>query len=325
MNVLDIKNNLQTKLNIAITNEITSKQANGQFTPLESDRETYRFKLFLDTADYQGYDYLKRGAVPNENGEFDDSAISEFPTAKYVNYLNGVIEIVDSNVEGGINITEDSTSADPTNLTFTADVVFFVPLTSMPDADTMELIGTIRTIIDNAMRLNTYADFNGYNMSVVYSLGRTGEREIRKGVGDSITLSCAIQYAFVEGGINSTQISVKYGNTVIYAPTKALSRIASQEANVDLETDNNASKNVTLSTVFTLSFDTPLTNGDFGDIATEFLLDGDTGTTYSIDVTIGEKTRTMQMSFNEVAVSAQNTLNAGLAVKLVEALEVENG
>lgn len=320
MDILDIAHKLEEKLNIALENEIAQHVDLNQVTPLFNGRETFRFKLFVDTADYMGYDYLKRF---DENGGFDSSDLSKTQKNKLVRYINGVISVVDSNVQGGVNF-EDNFAEKDVNLTFTTNVIFFIPLTS-EDNDTMELIGTIRNIIDNAMKLNTFAEFSGYNMSINYSLGRTGERMQRKGVGDSITLNCTIQYGFVQGGINSTQIAIRYGNSIVYAPSKSLSRVSTQEANVDLESDNNAAKNTTISTCFTLHFNKPLQQGDIDGQALYYLL-YNRADALDIEIAIltggGEIATEMKMVFNEVSITGENTLNAGLSITMVEAMEV---
>ena len=322
MNILDIVENLENKLNIALENKVSQTIQNNQISPLYNGRETFRFKLFLDTANYMGYDYLKR--FETVDGKFNTADISPTQKNNVVRYINGVISVVDSNVQGGVNLLETTQATSDVNLTFSAGVVFFIPLTGA-DNDTMELVGTIREIIDNAMRLNTYADFNGYNMSVAYSLGRTGERLIRKGVGDSITINCNIHYGFVEGGTNSTQLVISYGNSIVYAPSKSLSRVSTQEANVDLGSDNNATKNTTISTCFTLHFNKPLQNGDFDLRAISYMLEG-TNNIYQIKIGIGwggrMKEKTIPMIFNEVSITGENTLNAGLSITMVEALEV---
>ena len=92
MNILDIVNNLENKLNIALENEIAQKIQNEQFTPLFNGRETFRFKLFLDTANYMGYDYLKRFSTDTEKpGTFDERDLSNTPKNNLVRYINGVI------------------------------------------------------------------------------------------------------------------------------------------------------------------------------------------------------------------------------------------
>jgi hypothetical protein len=320
VNILDIVSNLENKLNIAIKNKIAQDTQNEFYTPLNNERETYRFKLYLDTANYMGYDYLKRTAEVTKIGTFSDSNLSDIPTSKIVRYINGVISVVDSNIQGGVNLSDSTQATSDTNLTFSAGVVFFIPLTSA-DNDTMELVGTVREIIDNAMQLNTYADFNGYNMSVAYSLGRTGERLIRKGVGDSITINCNIQYGFVESGINSTQIRIKYGNSIIYAPSKSLTRVSTQEANVDLTSDSNSSKSTTISSCLTLSFSKPFQNTDFDGEAAYYMLYGDMGKVFDLDISFINLTERIPMVFNEVSITGENTLNAGLTITMVQAME----
>lgn len=327
MRIEDIISNLTTKLNKAMVNAINTAHEQGTATFLETEGETYRFHLVLDTGTYKGHDYIKRSAQPNENGGYDNSDISEFPTTKFVRYINGTVAVVDSTIEGGVNIIDDPTATVPTNASFTVNVEFLVPVESVEDIFIDNLVGEVRAVIDGAMKLNTYADFSGYNMSTAYELLGTGTRETRKGVGESISLMMAISYAFIEGGINSTQIVIRYGNTAIYAPVKAFSRVASQEGDTDLSADNNETANVTTSTTFTLSFDKPTQYSDFDTEAIKFALKGDSGVPLDITISMpigtpdnqSSITVTMPMSFNEVSVHAQNTLNSSMHIVMGKA------
>lgn len=318
MKINDVVTNLETKLNKAVMAYINALDE-SQSTPLETSRYTTRFILHLDTSKYNGFEWLKTTAQPNANGGFDNSAISLVPTGKFVRLINGVVAITGSNVEGGFTSDQEI----PKNLAFTATVTFLIPVL---DAEDAELVPTVREIIDNAMSLNYFGDFDGYNMSVVYSLGRTGERMSFKGIGDFMTLRCELEYAFVENGINSTQIVFRYLNTAIYTTVKSMSRVASQKGDVDLSSNSNDLKSLTQSTAFTLTLDKPLQKSDFDDICALFVLEGDTGEIYPVTVSMpistGEITKTYQMCFNSVQINGQGALNAGMSVQMTLANDV---
>lgn len=320
MKIRDVVTNLETKLNTAIVSEINDIQEEGEPTALETDRYTTRFILDLDTGKYKGYEWLKKNAQRNADGYFDNSALSKIPTGKFVRLINGIIAITGSNVEGGFTAEQNI----PKNLAFTATLTLFIPM--LNDTEDNELVTSIREIVDKAMSLNFYGEFAGYNMSVVYALGRTGERMSIKGIGDFITLRCNLEYAFVEGGVNSTQMIIRYLDTAIYTTVKAMSRVASQKGDVDLSQNTNEQMSVTQSTVFTLSFDKPLQIGAFDDICARFILEGDTGEFYPITVSIptrtGVLTKTYNMCFNSVQINGQNALNAGMSVAMTTANDV---
>lgn len=277
LKIKDVVKSLETKLNTAIMQYIEG--LGSEFSPLETDRYTTRFLLHTDTSKYNGFEWLKPTAQPNSDGSFSDSSISLVPSGKFVRLINGIVSVTGSNVEGGFTLEQKI----PKNIAFGVSLTLLIPIIDENDS---ELITTIRDIIDNAMSLNYFGEFAGYNMSVVYSLGRTGERTSFKGIGDFISLNCEIDYAFVEGGINSTQMLVKYGNTLIYTTSKSISRVATQKSDVVLTENDNEAKSVTQSTVLTLQLDKPLQLGEFDRICTEFALIGDTGAVYPITITI---------------------------------------
>ncbi len=324
---LDIVKHLEKKLNLAIVADINSATAENP-SKFDNDRETFRFRLWLDTGKYKGYDYLKRGAMSNTEGSFNQADISLNLTRKYVRYINGIVSILDSNIEG-VSIQDKTNTA---NLTFTASVEFLIPLDNNDDdvRYTEEMVGSVRSIIDNAMMLNSYDDFGGYNMGVNYGIGSTGTRAMRGHIGDSITLSAAVNYVFVAEGVNSTEIRLFIDGIEVISPRKGYSRVASQEADIPSDTEDGASKNITGSTAFSINFDKPTQKTALDDIITSWLFDVQFNGQNTHDmvhlVTIihpydNEQQRIDKlMTFHEITESTEKALNASNTVIMVEAM-----
>ncbi len=319
-----IAKHLQDKLNTAIVNDI----ANNDNTAFNNDFETYRFLVKVDTGKYKGYDYLKRSATSGAlDGTFAASELSLYRTNKTVYYINAIMNIIDSDVEGTSIKGENGAVIALANkvITLTANVEFLVPLTDEGDDFTQEMAGAVRNILDDAMSLNSYDDFDGYNMGVSYSLAETGSRSIRGGVGDSVTLYSTITYYFVEGGINSTQFRLSIDGVEIAAPIKGINRISEEETGTDLSSDDSSAKAVQTSSVLTVNFSKPTQNGAFDYQLLKWIAQGGSvGHLVSLEFPSvnGEPSFTMQkiMCFKEGGLNIQQSLNASNDIILVEAM-----
>lgn len=321
LNISDIAKHLETKLNQAIVNEITQAQATNIATYFDNERETFRFRLYIDTGTYKGYDYLKRGATPNADGSYNQADISLFPTNKYVRYINGIFSVNESNIEGTSSV----------NLTFSTSVEFLIPLDEGKDDTyhTEEMVASVRRLIDNAMSLNYYGDFDGFNLGVNYGLGLTGARALRGHIGDSVTLSAYFVYSLVENGINSTEVKLELDNgnngyITLGVPRQGFSRLEAQEADVDLEQDDLDSKVTTLSSQLTITFDMPSTKDPLGDIVNDFIIDG-INPARVLKITYPKangitKVVTKIVKFAESTLNTEKALNASNTVVLVEAM-----
>ena len=293
INVLDVVQNLEDKLNVVLKDKLSTT------TTINNIDETYEFKLYLDAGDYKGYDYYV-----DESGNVDID--------KRVKYINGLLTVLESNVEG---------IASP-NLTFSTMLELLIPLENALD-NTMELVGTIRSVIDEALSKNAYQEFENYNMGVTYSLAGTGQREVRPMVGDSISLFCYVSYSFVADGVNSTEITMKIDGCDVNSPRMGYSRVASQEADIDSNTTDGCATNVTGSTVFTVNFDKPIQRSKLDDIIADFVLNG-TNEAHLVEITEPTEKGTViirkYMIFNDANQNTEMTLNASTSVTMVEAM-----
>jgi hypothetical protein len=291
-----VKGYIEQRLNDAIESAINDGSA-----ILDNGRETYRFLLHLDAGDYKAFDNIV-GGVYNQN--------------KFTNYINGIVNITDSNVEG----------AESSIITFAMSLELLVPLRSLDadSTDNTELIATIRNVIDNANIKNDSTVFDGYTMGVSYSLSGTGRRDLKVKIGDSISLYCYFNFFFVENGVNSTDIKITIDGKDVPAQRIGYSRVATQEADVSSESQDGSATNVTASTVFTLNFDKPVQKTPLDDIMRNWLLYGN-DTVHEVVITEpfenGEvKSITKHMIFNEVTRSTDTVLNASETVIMVEAM-----
>lgn len=290
-----VKGYIEQRLNDAIESAIKDGSA-----ILDNGRETYRFLLHLDAGDYKAFDNIV-GGIYDQN--------------KFTNYINGIVNITDSNVEG----------AESSIITFSMSLELLVPLRSLDadSTDNTELIATIRNVIDNANIKNDSTVFDGYTMGVSYSLSGAGRRDLKVKIGDSISLYCYFNFFFVENGVNSTDIKITIDGEGVPAQRIGYSRVATQEADVSSKSTDGGATNVTASTVFTLNFDKPVQKTPLDDIMRNWLLTG-VDTVHEVVITeptsTGKKAVTKHMIFNEVTRSTDTVLNASETVIMVEAM-----
>ena len=310
LNLLNIVTYIENKLNAALRQEIND---NGN-TVLDNDRETYAFKLFLDAGNYEAYDYIKPGMNITDEG-FE----SINPTNKFCNYINGIITVTESNVQG----------VESPILTFSTMLELLIPLREINENSTsMELVGSIRKVIDNALSKNEYAAFDNYNMGMAYSLAGTGSRDIKSRIGDSLSLYVYIAFSFVANGVNSTEIKayVMINNNYVEIPALRLgyARVSNQEKDVSSESTNGSAGAITSDTAFSFNFDKPVQKTDIDDLFREYLLLG-RNEIYTVKIVEPKSDGTSltyekQMVINEVTRNTDTTLNASETVTMIEAL-----
>jgi hypothetical protein len=312
VNITDIAKHLESKLNKAIVNEIETSQSSY----FNNDRETYRFRIYVDTGTYKGFDYLKRGAVSNAEGGFNLADISQYKTNKYVRYINAIMTVTESNIE----------SVTSLNMTFGINLEILIPIDAGKDSTyyTEEMVASVRNIVDNAMALNEYTDFDGYNLGVAYGLGVTGTREQRGQIGDSINLYARFVYNLVESGINSTEIKLTIDDTISLNVTRqGFSRNANQEADTDLQEGDGISKVSNLSSLFTINFDLPSRKTPLGDMLNRFILTGqNVGHKVKIEIptSTGTEIYTKIMCFSDATLNTELQLNASNTATLSEVM-----
>ena len=307
LSTLNIVHYLENKLNSAL-------EMNMSNPVLNNERETFAFKLFLDAGDYKSFDYIKQGYTIADEG-FE----SVNPTNRFCNYINGILTIGESNVEG----------ADFPIITFSTMLELLVPLRSLDDTgDSAELVGAIRDVLDEALSINEYGSFEGYNMGVSYSLAGTGQRDLKAKIGDSLSLYCYISFAFVSEGVNSSdyKLEIKDYDGVyqeIDTQRKGFSRVSVLETEVSSEPTTGEAGCVQGNSVFTINFDKPVQKTIVDAMITDYLVFGENpvrDVRLTIPVKGGTLTSNRKMILSEVAHNTEKVLNASQTVSMVDAL-----
>jgi hypothetical protein len=293
--ILEIIPYLEGKINDAIEEEI----ANGN-TILDNGQETYRVKLYLDAGEYKEPDFLKQGTTD----------ISLNRTNKFITYANGMVSVTESTVEGVISPI----------LTYSTMLELLIPLKSLDvETGSMELVAEFRKVIDNALAKNEYKAFDGFNMGIDYTLAGTGARSLNYHVGDSVSLYCYIVFSFVAEGVNSSEIKVFIEGTEVNTLRQGFSRVSVQEANVDTNSQNGVAKNITTSTLFTLTFDKPSQKTAIDAYIDTYLYEGEV-VPLTVKVQKVDKEYLYTMVLSDVSENTEKVYNASQSVTMVEYL-----
>lgn len=307
LNILNIVDFIENKLNTALSEKAKDNKL------LDNSRETFAFKLFLDAGDYKSFDYIKQGYTIADTG-FE----SVNPTNKFCNYINGIVTVNESDVEG----------ADSPILTFSTMLELLVPLRTITEnSSSTDFLSAIRDVVDTAFSVNEYNSFEGFNMGMTYSLAGTGTRDLKTKIGDSISLYVFISFSFVSSGVNSTEIEI-YVNVngqdiLIPALRKGYTRASNQESDIASDSTTGSAGCITSNTVFTLNFDKPVQKTVIDDLFRNYLLNG-TIETYTVKIIEpgfnGNIETEKQMVISEVTRNTETTLNASETITMVEAL-----
>lgn len=307
LNILNIVDFIEDKLNTALSEKAKDNEL------LDNSRETFAFKLFLDAGDYKSFDYIKQG---HQISDADFKSVN--PTNKFCNYINGIVTVNESDVEG----------ADSPILTFSTMLELLVPLRTITEnSSSTDFLSAIRDVVDSAFSVNEYNSFEGFNMGMTYSLAGTGTRDLKTKIGDSISLYVFISFSFVSSGVNSTEIEIYINvngqDILIPALRKGYTRASNQESDIASDSTTGSAGVITSNTVFTLNFDKPVQKTVIDDLFRNYLLNG-TIETYTVKIIEpsfnGNIETTKQMVISEVTRNTETTLNASETITMVEAL-----
>lgn len=264
------------------------------------ERIKFEFRIVLDTAEYQP---PKR--IDNE----------------ITYYIHALMTREGSEVEG----TESQTYTANVK----ASIEFLIPmLDAVGDDGTKALLEKIMTLLENELQtqIGSEEKYGGdeYYVSKEYSIGAIGKREVRKRVGDSVTITVLANYFFVPLGIASDDIVIKVNGENVYPLRHGISRRSINEGNVSSDDADGSAKNTPGGTALVLSFEAPLRKGAFDKSLTEYSLTGKFSP-LSVGVTIptvsGNLTDTYTMIFDNVGINGETSLAASYSCVLVEYLE----
>jgi hypothetical protein len=294
--------NLQTTLNNAIEEQVSEGN-----TLLDNDMVKYDFLVHIDGGEYRDFDYLYPNGMASANER----------TNKIVRYINCEFDTTGSQSDGVLNV----------EMTLNARLEILIPLINAgKKKDRLELVNTIRQIIDNTFRLNSTGqiedDGTVYNYGVVYQLADTGERDKRAEIGDSILLNVYLSYYIVEMGINSDEFELYIDGVRVPITRIGFNRSSQNENNVPSDATNISGKNYATSTVFGLNFDMPLRRGTAGNQLMAYLFESENLARFvEIKYPFGDTTKTTGylMVFNDTSINGEKTKFASVSCVMVEA------
>ena len=299
-----------------------------------TENVSYRFRIVLDTADYK-------------DAEREDNKVTM--------YIHGIMTSDGANVEG--------TSGTAYNASLNARVEFLLPFLFTASEGKNDLLTSIvRDILTDVLQSSTgveifdndrmYSD-NGilFYQGTKFSIPLTGERAERPKVGDSLTLSLAINYFFIAYGVGSRRVKYEVSTYCVHYETVGYTnaemvRQSIQDGNLFSEDAKNmsngqypSSKVTTSGSVLTVKFVSPTRLSTFDRLAAQYLLQGYVTPLYMrISVPYSTKTdgagslvvadplvAVKRMTFSQASLAAQLDYNAASTMTLVEAATDEIG
>ena len=267
---------------------------------LSTPRGRYEFFVVADTADYKKAD-------------------REGNTVTY--YINGNLIVTSSNVE--------STQAGSLNATLGARLDLLVPVVDGIDEDgNKEIVATVRKILDEYFSTNGSGVMQGYYYGYQYNIAVSGARANFPMVGDGFIFSVDISYYFIENGVSSKSIELRINRYNVDYLTLGVSRSTTQESDTPSDTENGASKNVDLASVFAINITMPLLLVPYVDAFSKYLVGlREIGDPLDVILNIptsegtGTVSNSYRMTISEMKLNSEGALNASISVTLTEAME----
>lgn len=230
-------------------------------------------------------------------------------------YINGLFIVTGSSVEyaGEQEIVSIST-----------ELKFLISLNDDTDINgNFENVQTFRETLSEAFssvtpKFNITEDGKTYTVVVGYNLPATGIREQRTGVGDSITFSCSVYFAYLSNAVNASDIHLTIDGEPVYFLAIALSRRPSLIANLFTDNVNGESTVYTESAGFVIDLTLPAFIAKVGGIISNFILGlSDPNEPHTIVLDYGGKVVEKQMIFGETSAEGQGIENVRYTVSLV--------
>ena len=258
----------------------------------------FAFRIVLDTADYKAPTF--------------DKNVTTY-------YIHGLMTVNSSTAEG---VTDKAYNA-----AMSTSVDFLIPLCDEQDTNGEErVLKAVRSILTNALQSSSGDTYTvggiQYYVGTTYDIARTGRRDIRARVGDSITLLANVNYFFVALGVSSSNIVLKIGNERVYFSTIALSRKTASESNTRADGDGEI-KNTPTGSAMIVSFTAPLRTNEYDRLFQNFFI-GELDQYIIIEVQLelpGTPDAVLKMLIDEVDIGGEQNLAASLSVTLREYLD----
>lgn len=163
-----------------------------------------------------------------------------------------------------------------------------------------------------------------YSVAIFGSQPEAGSLIQRNNIGSSITYSFSVQYTFIQNGINSFGVTLTFEGEAVPYTELSVTRTPVMDGGAFSDTAGTARNYVAVSALEIEVSVAALTDNTLTSEFLSFLLTG-AETVYSIGLTVNGITETFNMIFAQSNAAISGVDNMGLSIKLVQALEVNNG
>lgn len=253
------------------------------------------FAVFTDTGDFEK-------AVRKGN------AVTE--------YINGLLTVSGSSVEyaGEQEIVGIST-----------ELKFLVRVDDDKNADgSFDNIVSFREMLSHAFssvkpKFNVTEGEKTYTVVAAYSLPETGTRMQRPMLGDSLSYSCTVYFAYLSNAINATDVKITIDGEEVNFLAVGFSRRPSIIANLFTDSVNGESTAYAESAGFVIDLTMPAFVSAMGGIISDYILGvSDANTQHIVTLTYGNGTSiTKTMIFGDSNGSGQGIENLRYTVSLI--------
>lgn len=168
-------------------------------------------------------------------------------------------------------------------------------------------------------------DGHFYSVSTVYSFPNSGTRnQVGGGAGDSYTFTVNISYMIVENGVNTYDVVYTLDGKKIPFQANTIFRTPTMEGNVYGNTINGATKNTSMQTVFSVSFELPAIKNEITKQIFEYLFGGKMNVAHILNIKYpnidgtGYKEKNYLVTFGETQAMGNMIKNIGQKITLME-------
>lgn len=268
-----------------------------------SPNTKYRFRIMEDAGEFKA-------------GERKGNEVTK--------YINGILSLINSD--------KNISSGYQTNLIWTevisAKLDLIIPDISMTrpglDGKPIEFLSQVRNLIDDALSKPDATE----STTLTYSYANTGEKAIREGVGESMTLTIFLTYYILHGGVKSSNYKIIVGGEEIRYLRLDVSRTSTQGAYTKSTSANYSSGVRNEASSLVVSVTKPISGDRLDEKIQSYLIDG-INDPFNVKISMRETEKTFKMVISEGGNSAEAFLAASTTYTLVEYLdideEVENG
>ncbi len=252
-------------------------------------------------------------SVYTDAGDFE-KAIRNYNSV--TEYINGLFTVSGSNVE----FTGDGGEM----VSLTTELKFILRLNDVTDENgEFPNIAQFREALSQAFssvspRFNITEEGKTYSVVAAYSFPATGVREQRSTLGDSITFSCTVFFAYLSNALNASDVKITLDGETIPFLEFNIARRPSIVASQYSDSVNTEGKAYAESAAFTIDLSLPAFITKLGGACADYILGlEDANALHTVVLDFGDKTITKEMVFGESHAVGQGVENVRYNVSLV--------